>query len=419
MTFVATRADPGTVGLRMGSGWIGCVRDGLGVARCCWAVELEEEAGSSGLLAPGGVPQAGVADFVEAFGQNMLQEPAHELVAGDAAGPPSIGFAVLVADGHGLVVEADDTGVGNGDAEHVAGEVVEHGLLAFPPDRAVDDPGLGPRSCGQGQIRAARRKCGPELAAHKLGERLDGDKEGVSRGMPQAAVIRNAPAGDQAVDMGMEEELLGPGVQNGEYADRAADMARIAGKLDDRLGRGLHQHGVTVTLVGAQHLTQFFGDGDGDVEIAARQHLGAAGLQPAFGLVGMTFGTASVLAGVIGKHLGAAAVAAPEVSTEGFGAAGQDVGDGALMGRQYRRAMGCEVVVREAAEDVRDLDHSAAAASEAGHQSVEDTSERDAGWLGQVGVDGGGGDVGVAEQDLNDPGIDAIFEQPRRIAMAQ
>jgi hypothetical protein len=34
-------------------------------------------------------------------------------------------------------------------------------------------------------------------------------------------------------------------------------------------------------------------------------------------------------------------------------------------------------------------------------------------------VDGGGGDVDVAEQDLHDPGVDAAFEQPRRITVAQ
>ena len=81
--------------------------------------------------------------------------------------------------------------------------------------------------------------------------------------------------------------------------------------------------------------------------------------------------------------------------------------------------MSRQVLVREAAKDVRDLDHDGSAASEAGHQSVEDGFERDAGRLGEVGVDGGGGDVDVAEQDLHAPGVDAAFEQPRRITVAQ
>jgi hypothetical protein len=36
-----------------------------------------------------------------------------------------------------------------------------------------------------------------------------------------------------------------------------------------------------------------------------------------------------------------------------------------------------------------------------------------------VGIDGGGRDVAVAEQDLDNPGIDAVLKEPSRIAMAQ
>ena len=122
---------------------------------------------------------------------------------------------------------------------------------------------------------------------------------------------------------------------------------------------------------------------------------------------------------MIGEDLGAALVATPEAAAERLGAAGLDVGDGAPMRRRHRRAMGRQIFAREAAKDVRDLDHGGSAASEAGHQFVEDASERDAGGFGEVGVDGGRGDVDVAEQDLHDPGVDAVFEQPRRIAVAQ
>ena len=80
--------------------------------------------------------------------------------------------------------------------------------------------------------------------------------------------------------------------------------------------------------------------------------------------------------------------------------------------------MSRQVVAGETAKDVRDLDHEALVGSEAGHQCVEDASERDAGGFGEMGVDGGGGDVDVAEQDLYDPGVDAVFEQPRSVAVA-
>src|SRR5271170_5985677 len=60
--------------------------------------------------------------------------------------------ALLVADRDGLIVEADDAGIGDRDAEDVSGEVVEHGLLALAPGRAMDDPGLRPGRVGYPQI---------------------------------------------------------------------------------------------------------------------------------------------------------------------------------------------------------------------------------------------------------------------------
>ena len=52
--------------------------------------------------------------------------------------------------------------------------------------------------------------------------------------------------------------------------------------------------------------------------------------------------------------------------------AGQDVGDGTPVRGQHRRAMGRQVVVREPAEDVSELDHGRSPRSQAGHQLVED-----------------------------------------------
>ena len=90
----------------------GCGRRGL--------VEQQYEAGTGGEVAFGRVPQAEVASLVEAFGQHMLEEAADEFVAGDLAGPPPRGFALLVSDRHGFVFEVDDPGVGDGDTEDVA-----------------------------------------------------------------------------------------------------------------------------------------------------------------------------------------------------------------------------------------------------------------------------------------------------------
>ena len=88
--FSAARADPGFVG-RLGAAGRTC--RGLtrfGLKRCRGMLGQEQQAGSINVLALGGVPQAEVADLVQAFRQDVLQEPAHELMAGDATGPPSV-----------------------------------------------------------------------------------------------------------------------------------------------------------------------------------------------------------------------------------------------------------------------------------------------------------------------------------------
>ena len=127
-------------------------------------------------------------------------------------------------------------------------------------------------------------------------------------------------------------------------------MASVASELDDIFGGGLHQEGVAVTLVGAQRVPELLGHGDGDVEIARRQHLGLAGLGPALGLSAMTFGASPVLAGMIGEDLGVALFATPEPPSENLGAAGLDVGDGAPVRGRHRSAMSRQVLVREAAK---------------------------------------------------------------------
>ena len=71
-----------------------------GWRRCCWTVEQEHETGSLSVLAPSRVPEAVVADLVQTFGQNVLQESAHEFVAVQAGVLPFPRLALFVADGN-------------------------------------------------------------------------------------------------------------------------------------------------------------------------------------------------------------------------------------------------------------------------------------------------------------------------------
>ena len=119
---------------------------------------------------------------------------------------------------------------------------------------------------------------------------------------------------------------------------------------------------------------------------------------------------------MVGEHLAVARLAAPDLAAERGGAAVEDVRNGALMRRWHRRAVGREVVRREATEHLGELDHDRT--SEAGHQPIEQRMQRRLGRRGEMGVDRRGGDGGVAEQDLHDADVDAVLDQSRCVAVA-
>ncbi len=110
------------------------------------------------MFASGGMPEAVVTDLVEPPGQYVLQEPAHEFVSAQVRVPPPPRAAMLVPDGDAVVVEADDTGVGDGDAKHIARQIAQHGLGTLIPRGAVHDPGLRPDRIWHDQVRAVVRK---------------------------------------------------------------------------------------------------------------------------------------------------------------------------------------------------------------------------------------------------------------------
>ena len=172
------------------------------------AVELQQEASLSGEVAFGRVPEAKVADLVQAGREDMLEEAAHELVALQGAVLPARRFAVLVANGDGAIIEAEDAGVGDGGAEDVAGEITQHRLGALAPVGDVNHPGPGPSGLGNDQVGSLVGKGGLELAAHQLGQRLVGDEESSARRVPCAAVGGHAAAGDEAMNVRMVEPSL-------------------------------------------------------------------------------------------------------------------------------------------------------------------------------------------------------------------
>jgi len=89
----------------------------------------------------------------------------------------------------------------------------------------MDDPGLRQAAFGDGEVRAFVGERRLELARTSLARALTGKRK-VLRAGANHGHRRNAAAGDKAMDVGMEDELLGPGVEHGENADGAPTKRR-------------------------------------------------------------------------------------------------------------------------------------------------------------------------------------------------
>ena len=143
-------------------------------------IERQHLTGARGMIAAGGMPEPRVAYLVQPLRQHVLEEAAHELVAVEADRAPARRFAMLVADADARVVEPDDAGLGDGDAEHIARQIAQHRLGTVSPGRAVDDPGL--LQAARGSTRSGRRFSSAALIWRVRGRRAAASGAGICPG---------------------------------------------------------------------------------------------------------------------------------------------------------------------------------------------------------------------------------------------
>ena len=123
-------------GLGVG-GRLGPLGDGRFRRRCGGLLQQKGIFQVAGMVAAGGMPQAIIAHLVEAGRQDVLEKAPDELVAGSLRWR-----SALVAEGDGLGVDGQDAVVGDGDAESLAREIIERGLLSLAPGRDMPMPRL-------------------------------------------------------------------------------------------------------------------------------------------------------------------------------------------------------------------------------------------------------------------------------------
>jgi hypothetical protein len=101
----------------------------------------------------------------------------------------------------------------------------------------------------------------------------------------------------------MMNQLLAPGVEDGEETQLGAQMFRIGGDGAERRGRGLEQQIVNHCLVLQGQVGNGLGQGKDNVEIDDGQELLLTGGDPAGLGQGLALGAMTIAAGVVGGTL--------------------------------------------------------------------------------------------------------------------
>jgi hypothetical protein len=109
------------------------------------------------------------------------------------------------------------------------------------------------------------------------------------------------------VNVGMQQQVLPPSVQNADHADFCAQVFGIGCDLQQGLRAGSEQQVVEQTrVVQGQHI-EFMGHSEHDMEVAGGQEFSLAGRQPTLARLDLALGTVPISARVVRDGLMSAA----------------------------------------------------------------------------------------------------------------
>ena len=319
--------------------------------------------------------QAVVPDALKARRQGMQQEAANELFGGDGHAPGFLaigGTVILVLEGNLIAVQGENPLIGNGNAVSKAAQIFENLWRPSEGSLGVDDPfdfferfdesaknrGIG--QCGDlaGELELLVLKgwfdgLQQEPPEH-CGQNLDWKKEFGLTVKPLGVIVIEATASDYAMDVRMKQQILAPGVEDGEEPDFSAEMLRVGG--NDRHGgrAGCKQQLVKQLFVAQGQIVELLGDGEHDVVVVDGQQFALPAFEP-FGSGQIpALGAMAVTAGVVGNALMKAVAADLHMPTQRGGPARLDGPHQTQL--IVRQGMMCAVPLAVDAEDIGQLD---------------------------------------------------------------
>ena len=117
-------------------------------------------------------------------------------------------------------------------------------------------------------------------AAEQSGQDSHGQEESWSTGDPSQAVGGESSAGNYAMDMRMVEQILPPGVEDGEKSDFRTQVLGIGGDDAHRLGCGTEKDAVDDLFVVKSDGGYLIGQRKDNMKIGGIEQLGLAILDP-------------------------------------------------------------------------------------------------------------------------------------------
>src|SRR5262249_3722078 len=207
---------------------------------------------------------------------------------------------VLVGEGHVVAIESEQPVIADRHAMGIASEVPQDGCSAtegrlgvYHPVGVEERVDEGPPRCRIPQVLAAAGQVelvavvrasylSKKLPAKDTTEALHGEEEARVRGMNPAGVIGRQPARrHHAVDVGMTNQRLSPRVEDAQYTDLGAEMARMSRNLAERRRTRLKEPRVQTRAVPIGQRQEPMREREDDMNIGHVEELALARVEPA------------------------------------------------------------------------------------------------------------------------------------------
>ena len=303
--------------------------------------------------------------------QDVEQEAAGEFVGGELQRAQAVVMGVVLpGERDGRPVNGEEAGVGNGNAVGISRQVLERLLGPAEGRFGVDGPivasGLGQETAKRMRIVEGRELAvevqpslvvggpgeGEPFAAEDPTEHADGQEESAPTVDPARAVGGESAGRYETVHVGMVQQRLSPGVQDGEEAEAGAEMARIRRHLEERLGGRPEQQAIEHARILERERRERMRQGENHVRIGDGQKRGPLPLEPVCRGRSLAFRAVAVPARIVRDDPVPARITRVDVAAQCGGPAGkQTLDDALLIGAPGRTPTGH----LRPPEDLRDL----------------------------------------------------------------